>query len=129
MRTHSIEWSNISREKNTAASTTASHLNHVLCLATKAFMALVPALAIVIGSAWLITTPDLMVYLQATLWTSGFVFLGLAIDSEKPVILASLATGIALPALAYLSSTVAAELAIVAAALVAGWVAVAILRR
>ena len=129
MQTHSSEWSDISREKNTAAITTASHLNRVLCLATRAFMALVPALAIVIGSAWLISAPDLMVYLQATLWTSGFVFFGLAIESKKPVILASLATGIALPALAVLSSKVAAEFAVVAAVLVAAWIAVAIFRR
>ena len=129
MKTHSIEWSNIGSEKRAATLPTIGHLNHVLCLATKAFVALVPALAIVIGSAWLISAPDLMVYLQATLWTSGFVFLGLAIESEKPVILASLATGIALPALAVLSSKVAVEFAVVAAVLVAAWVAVAIFRR
>jgi hypothetical protein len=55
--------------------------------------------------------------------------MGLAIDSEKPVTGLSLATGIALPILAVLSSRVAVEIAIVAAALVAAWVAAAIWRR
>jgi hypothetical protein len=100
-----------------------------MSLVTKAFLALVPAVAIVVGAAWLITAPDLVVYLQATLWASGFVFLGLAIDSEKSVASLSLVTGIALPVLAVLSSRVAVEIAIVAAVLVAAWVAAAIWRR
>ena len=82
-----------------------------------------------VAAAWLITAPGLVVYLQATLWASGFVFLGLAIDSEKPVPSLSLATGIALPILTVLSSRVAVEIAIVAAVLVAVWVAAAIWRR
>ena len=81
------------------------------------------------GAAWLVTVPDLVIYLQATLWTSGFVFMGLAIDSEKPVFGLHLATGIALPVLAVLSSRVSVEFAIIATALVALWVAAAIWRR
>jgi hypothetical protein len=97
--------------------------------AVRAFIALVPAFAIVVGSAWLASAAELAVYLQAALWASGFVFMGLAIDAGKRVALAALATGIALPALAYLSSTTAIELGLVAAALVAAWVAAAIYRR
>ena len=90
---------------------------------------MVPALALVVASAWLVSMPDLVVYLQATLWASGFVFLGLAIDTEPPANGLSLLSGIALPVLAVLSSRVAVELAIVATALVAAWVAAAIWRR
>ena len=126
MKTHTIEWTNIN---NTTARNPVGRLNSALSLATKVFLALVPALAIVVAATWLVTAPGLVVYLQATLWASGFVFMGLAIDSEKPAPGLSLATGIALPILAVLSSRVAVEIAIVAAALVAAWVATAIWRR
>ena len=129
MKTQTIEWTNINQHNTTTARNPVGHLNSALSHATKAFLALVPALAIVVAAAWLITAPSLVVYLQATLWASGFVFLGLAIDSEKPVPSLSLATGIALPILAVLSSRVAVEIAIVAAVLVAAWVAAAIWRR
>ena len=129
MKTHSIVWSNIGSSDKDRTFDSTNSLNQVLSLATKAFMALVPAFAIIVGSAWLITLADLVIYLQVTLWTSGFVFLGLAIESEKPFVLPALATGIALPVLASMSSQIAVEWAIVAAALVAGWVAVAIFRR
>jgi hypothetical protein len=129
MKTHTIEWTNINHHSTTAARNPVGRLNNAMSLATKAFLALVPALAIVVAAAWLITAPHLVIYLQATLWASGFVFMGLAIDSEKSVAGLSLASGIALPVLAVLSSRVAVEIAIVAAALVAAWIAAAIWRR
>ena len=129
MKTHTIEWTNINNQSTTDTHNPVRRLNSAMSLATKAFLALVPALAIVVAATWLIAAPGLVVYLQATLWASGFVFLGLAIDSEKPVPSLSLATGIALPILAVLSSRVAVEIAIVAAVLVAAWVAAAIWRR
>ncbi len=128
MKTHAIEWIN-NNHGATIAQNPVGSLNRTLQLATKAFLALVPSLAILVGAAWLITVPDLVVYLQATLWASGFVFMGLAIESEKTAGGLSLATGIALPVLAVLSSRVAVEIAIIAAALVAIWVAAAIWRR
>ena len=129
MKTQTIEWTNINQHNTTTARNPIGSLNSALSQATKVFLALVPALAIVVAAAWLITAPGLVVYLQATLWASGFVFLGLAIDSEKSAPSLSLATGIALPVLAVLSSRVAVEIAIVAAVLVAAWVAAAIWRR
>lgn len=129
MKTHAIEWTNLNTRGTTIARNPVGRLNSAFYLATRAFLALVPALAIVVGSAWLVTVPDLVVYLQATLWASGFVFLGLAIDSEKSTASLSLATGIALPVLAVLSSQVSVEIAIVAAALVAAWITAAIWRR
>ena len=126
MKTHAIEWTNIN---NTTARNPVGRLNNALSQATKVFLALVPALAVVVAATWLVTVPGLVVYLQATLWASGFVFLGLAIDSEKSAASLSLVTGIALPVLAVLRSRVAVEFAFVAAALVAVWVAAAIWRR
>ena len=129
MRTQTIEWFQNDLPSRTAIAGSVRTLNRILCLAAKGFTALVPALALVVGAAWAITLPSLEQFLQASLWASGFVFLALAIDSEKPAIGWLLATGIALPVLALLSSFVAGEFAIVAAVIVAAWVAASILRR
>ena len=129
MKTQTIEWFQNDFPSSTAIAGSVRTLNRVLCLAAKGFTALVPALAIVVGAAWAITLPSLELFLQASLWASGFVFLALAIDSEKPTVGWLLATGIALPVLALLSSHVAGEFAIVAAVMVAAWVAASILRR
>ena len=129
MRTNTIEWLHNDFSGKTAIAGSARTLNRTLGLAAKGFTALVPALAIVIAAAWAITLPGLEQFLQASLWASGFVFLALAVDSEKPTVGLLLATGIALSVLALLSSRVAGEFAIVAAVLVAAWVAASILRR
>ncbi len=128
MRTQTIEWFQNDLPSETAIAGSVRTLNRILCLAAKGFTALVPALAIVVGTAWAITLPGLEQFLQASLWASGFVFLALAIDSEKPTIGWLLATGIALPVIALLSSFVAGEFAIVAAVIVAAWMAAATLR-
>lgn len=129
MKARTIEWIGTQHSIDLAADGTVDKMNSALRFAARGFMALVPALALVVASAWLVSMPDLVVYLQATLWASGFVFLGLAIDTEPPANGLSLLSGIALPVLAVLSSRVAVELAIVATALVAAWVAAAIWRR
>ena len=129
MKSHTIEWSHIEAVKTSGEAVAATRLNRILCTASKVFLAAVPALAIVVGAAWLANTAELAVFLQATLWTAGFVFLGLALDSEAPDNFLHLATGLALPTLAVLSSSVAIELAIVASVLVAAWVAAGIFRR
>jgi hypothetical protein len=55
------------------------------------------------------------------------VFLALAVESDTPqAALLQLASGIALPVLAWLSSREAVEIAVVAAALVAAWVTAAV---
>ena len=128
MRTQTIEWFQDDLPSRAAIAGSVRTLNRILCLAAKGFTALVPALAIVVGTAWAITLPGLEQFLQASLWASGFVFLALAIDSEKPTIGWLLATGIALPVLALLSSFVTGEFAIVAAVIVAAWMAAATLR-
>jgi hypothetical protein len=129
MKTQTIEWLQNDFSTRTAIAGSAKTLNRTLGLAAKGFTALVPALAIVVGAAWAITLPGLEQFLQASLWASGFIFLALAVDSEKPAVGLRLATGIALPILALLSSRVAGEFTIVAAVIVAAWLAASILRR
>jgi len=57
MRTNTIEWLHNDFPRRTAMAGSARTLNRALCLAAKAFTALVPALAIVVGAAWAITVP------------------------------------------------------------------------
>jgi hypothetical protein len=134
MKTHAIEWSPTRGRDSRIILNPSHNLPHriaaVLSLASRALLAAVVALAIVVGAAWLITLPEFAVYLQAALWAGGFVFVALAVESDSPLAaILQLATGTALPLLAWLSSREAVELAIVAAALVAAWVATAIFRR
>lgn len=128
MKAQTIEWTNPDRSPGMARYKPVAVLNTIMQLAARGFLALVPALAIVVAAAWLVAAPDLVVYLQATLWTSGFVFLGLAIDTEAPVNGLSLLTAIALLVLTLLSAHLAIEIAVAAATLVAAWLAISIWR-
>ena len=144
MKTHTMhsavgpamEWSpNLARD-NRAAPNPTLHLRGALRLATRAvpttrsWLALASALAIVIAAAWLVDLPGAAIYLQAALGAGGLVFLALAVDSESSLkALLELATGLATPVLAWLSSREAVEIVLIAAALVAVWVAAGILRR
>lgn len=126
MKTHTIEWTNTNISGDVRRYHPARRLNRILCLSANLFLALVPALAVITGAAWLITAPDLAAYLQALLWGAGFVFLGVAIDAPRPLNMLSLVTGLALPALAMFSSRVAVEIAVLAVAILAAWTAVAV---
>ena len=92
-------------------------------------LAALPLVVMVVGAAWAVGMFANPYILQAVIWAAGFVFLALAVESRKPSVIALLATGLALPVLAILSARVAPEFAVLAAALVAEWIAAAILRR
>lgn len=126
MKTHTLELTTINSISKRKSFETASKLNGALRFAANIFLALVPALAVIVGAAWLITAPQLAVYLQVSLWLAGFVFLGLAVDSEKPVGLFFLLTGLALPVLALMSSTIAVEIALLAVAILSAWTVIVI---
>jgi len=130
MKTHALEWSPATGYELRGTRNPARRLHEFLHMASKAFLALVPALATIVGATWLVTQPDLALYLQALIWSFGFVFLGLALQSESAEgAILGLATGIAMLALALLSSRFGVDLLIVAATLVAAWIASSILRR
>lgn len=130
MKTHTIEWTPFHTQDSRIVLPSSRPLQAALGLVARVALALAAGAAVLIGAAWLASQADLAVYLQALTWAGGFVFLALAVEAESPrVALLQLATGLALPALAWLSSRVAPELAIVAAALVAAWVVAATLRR
>lgn len=129
MKTQSIELFPLIDREGAAVTRALPRLRSATCLTVRTLIALVPALVLVVGSAWLVTVPGLVPFLLAATWAAGFVFLGLAVESEHSdtALLLSL-TGIALPVLAFLSSRVATELAIVAATLVAVWTVAALVR-
>jgi hypothetical protein len=130
MKTQSIELFPLVRRESSAAGIALPRVRSAIGLTTRILLAMVPALALVTGTAWVVTLPDVVPYAQASLWALGFVFLGLAVESDRSdtALLLSV-TGIALPLLAWLSSRVAVELAIVAATLVALWILGALVRR
>jgi hypothetical protein len=122
-----IEWSPTRARHSRTVPDSRVKLSGALRLVTRILLALVPALAILVGSAWLVNQPHAVLYLQATLGAGGLVFLALAVEADTPqAALLQLATGIALPVLAWLSSREAVEVAVVAAALVAAWVTAAV---
>lgn len=129
MKTQAIEWNKQIATGESGTLYSANRLNSATRWLNRSILAAAPALALIVGAAWLVGQPHLVVYLQAALWASGFVFFGLALDSEKSTIGLSIATGFALPALALLSAKFAPELLIVAATIIAAWIATAILRR
>lgn len=96
-------------------------------LVFRLLLAVLPALALVVGSAWLVSAFEEPYVLQAAIWAAGFIFLALAMESRKPNAGALLATGLALPLLALLSARLAPEFAVLAAALIAVWIAAIIL--
>jgi hypothetical protein len=129
MKTQSIEWSRLENRKTGKPTYAVTKLNRSLSVAAGLFLAAVPALAIVVGSAWLVSAPELVILLQAALWSGGFLFFGLALDAPKAHVMPLLASGFALPTLALMSANVALELAIVAASIVALWVAIGIYQK
>jgi apolipoprotein N-acyltransferase len=108
----------------------ARGLELLAMLATRAAIALLPALAIVALAALAIAQPGTAVLLQAALWAGGFLYLALAVESDRSGGAAlNLGLGVTVQTLAWLSVELAPELAVAAAVLVAARVAVALFRR
>ena len=108
----------------------ARGLEVVAMLATRLALALLPALAIVTVAALAVASPDLERVLYAALWSVGFLFYGMAIDRESPLVAALLlASGGAVQALTWFGAGHAPELALAAAALAAAWAAGSIAAR
>lgn len=124
MTSQTIEWSN-SRElepfENNLDLRAAQRLAEFLNAFGRLFRATVPAVAMVIATVWAIGQPNLVVYLQVLSTSLGIVFIAFALssDSGRATVL-FLLSALALFALGFFS-VAAAELLVVAAALVAVW--------
>lgn len=121
-----IDWSLDDMTRRLAAAPPLRRAKH---LVLRLLLAALPALALVVGSAWLVSVFENPCVLQAAIWAAGFIFLALAMESGKTNVGALLATGLALPLLALLSARLAPEFAVLAAALMAVWIAAIILNR
>jgi hypothetical protein len=122
MNTHLIHWQQYNRRSNTRRRHSSLSLFRLMDRAVKYLAGTLTVFAVVIAATWLIRNPALIPYLQAAVSTSGLLFIGLALEVEKTsTAWFCLATGIALPLLAFLSAQLAPELLIVAAFLVAAW--------
>jgi hypothetical protein len=121
-----IDWSAGYTKKRLAAAPSLHRAKH---LVFRLLLAALPALALVVGSAWFVSAFEQPYVLQAAVWAAGFVFLALAMESRKPNVGALLATGLTLPALALLSARFAPEFAVLAVALVAAWIVAIVLKR
>ena len=129
MKMHSIVWPLEQKSTVTSLRRLASRANGLTRLVYRLLVAGAPALGILIATIWLISAPGLLPYLQAALWATGFVFMALAVEAERPHAAALLlTTGLALPMLAWLSSRLAVEFIVVAAALIAAWLVAAVLK-
>jgi len=104
-------------------------LSQALKFGFRLSLAAVTGLALIIGAAWAVSAFENPYFLQAATWAASFVFLALAMESRKPNVGALLVTGLALGTISILSAQVASEFAVVAALLIAAWIAAALLGR
>ena len=131
MTTHTINWNTTANTRPSTVSlqNTGIRLESATRYLFKGAAASLAAVATVAAAAWVFANPQFMPYLQATLWAAGFVFLALAVEVRTRSTSALMVTGLALPAMAFLSNSLAPEWALAAAVLVAAWAAYAIIRR
>lgn len=81
------------------------------------------AITTVLVTTWAAITPSVDQILGAALWAAGFIFFALALEVGIRKIFPYVITGMALPVLAVLGMELAAEFAILAGAVIAGWLA------
>jgi hypothetical protein len=130
MKTHTLEWTDISTTDKAVRSALLPRLDASIRMAARLLFAAVPVSLLVVGAAWAITVPQFAMILEAAVWASGFLFLALAVESGPDAKFGwAIASGLVLPVLAVLSSRVAGEFLVVAAVVLATWVAVLILKR
>ena len=127
MKAQSIQWTTSPANRQLLAKTGGKGLVSLTRIITKSFIATVGALAVLAGTAVVVSMPQFDNYLQASLWALGLIFLALAVETRKP--LAYAISGLVLPAIALLSYNVATEWAMVAAAVLAAWVVYAVYRK
>jgi hypothetical protein len=96
----------------------------------KGFTAVALCLIFLTASIWAITEPGFTPYLQALNWSTSFVFLAIAFDTERSSIaLMALATGIAIQIFTGLSAHFGPAFVLLGTPLIAAWLTMAIFRR
>ena len=87
------------------------------------------AMALLVAAIWAASDPSLATYLAVGIWGAGFVFFALAVDAGSRWSVPLVLSGMTLPALAVLGDHIAAEFSMLAAVIVAAWLAAWIYRR
>lgn len=129
METLSLRWFSGAARGGERTLTFAVHPMEIARLASRWAVAFAVAIPLILATAWAAITPAVDQYLAAGLWAAGFVFFALALETAIRRILPFIFTGLTLPALAVLGMEFAAGFSILAGAIVAGWLAVWIVRR
>jgi hypothetical protein len=135
MKTHSINWN----ESNTnlaglgtriesAARKTPRAFNAATVQLVRAIGAILAAASILLAAIWANQAFTGTGVPEALVWTSGLVFLALAVESSNEKFVAFLSTGLVLPILAILSAKLAPEFTVVAAGVLAVWASLAVLK-
>ena len=129
MNTHVIHWAPISKPSEVQQRRTVLSFYYFADLSLKYIAGAVSAFAVIIGTVMAVNDPGLVLYVQVAVFTAGLLFLGLALEAEKPVTTGlAVATALALPVLAYQSQYAAPEWLVVAAGPVAAWIFAGILQ-
>lgn len=130
METLSLRWfSSADTHSGEHSATFAVHPMEIARLGVRWALAGAVAVSLVLAATWAAITPAVDQYLAAGIWAAGFVFFALALEAGVRKVFPYIFTGLALPSLAVLGMEFAAEFSILAGAVVAGWAAVAIVRR
>lgn len=86
------------------------------------------AVVVIVLSVW-VTGMGIGTFLGVSSWATGFIFLGLAVDSRGPLALFQVASGVALVVFALLQNSLSPNFFLLSGVLLASWVAFAVFRR
>lgn len=129
METLSLRWFSPTTRRAQHSATFAVHPMEIARQALRWSVAGSVAMALTLVATWAAITPAVDQFLAAGLWASGFVFFALALEVGIRKIVPYVLTGLALPVLAVMGMELAAGFSILAAAVIAVWLAVWIGRR
>ena len=127
MKTQALNWSPTSPAGAKSFTGLKLDTRPALRLLLMVLAAALPAAAVSIITLWAISNGGL-IYVAAAYWSAGLIFLALMVENSGERGFALAGSGLALMALAWLSSRVAPEFGIVAGFLLAAWVAAPVLR-
>ena len=131
MKSHTIELSpGYGRYENRLKPGWFSTVNTRLSRSVWLAVSLLPAAALLVTAVWAVGHAAWIPYLQAASWAFGFVFLGLALDSEKiGTAWLHVLSAAAVFGLTWLSKSLGPDLLIIVAAVFAAWIPAALFKR
>ncbi len=130
MNTQSIHWEECFNPSSAEPRHPAHTLRGYLAPVVRGLVAFATGLALLTVTIWTVSDPGLAIYMRAFTWSAGFVFLAVAIDTQRPTTaIAVLVTGITILLIAVLSTHTGAGITVVSSLLISAWLTVAIYRQ